>query len=115
MRGVSNLSHVVRSLEWPMAILALLIIPALVLEERALSPGLRTAGAVLNWVTWLGFCAEFLVRWAADRRASFPRRAWFDLLLILLTPPSAYRPQCGGFEASGSCGSSGCFAGSVLR
>src|SRR5688500_11602265 len=91
MRGqnarMSRLQRLAGSLEWPMAILALLVIPALVMEERALSPEVRTAGVVLNWIIWLGFCAEFVIRWSADRTSSFPRRQWFDLLLNLLTPP----------------------------
>jgi voltage-gated potassium channel len=86
-RHMPRLQRVSVVLEWPMAVLALLVIPALVMEERAVTPGLRLAGIVLNWVIWIGFCAEFAVRWAADGRASFPRRAWFDTLLIVLTPP----------------------------
>jgi len=35
---MSRLHRFAVSLEWPMAILALLVIPALVMEERALSP-----------------------------------------------------------------------------
>jgi voltage-gated potassium channel len=75
------------ALEWPLAILALLVIPALIIEERAASPGLRATANVLNWVIWLAFCADFLIRWASDRRWSFLRSAWFDLALIVLTPP----------------------------
>jgi voltage-gated potassium channel len=82
-----RLSRLVRRLEWPMAILALLVIPALVMEERALTPGMRSAGVALNWLIWTAFLLEFVLRWIADGWASFARRAWFDLLLILLTPP----------------------------
>jgi hypothetical protein len=87
MRGMSRFQSVARALEWPVAILALLIIPALVMEERASSPQVRTVAVLINWVVWVAFCVEFAVRWAADRTWSFLRRAWFDLLLIAITPP----------------------------
>jgi voltage-gated potassium channel len=84
---MSRLQRVARSIEVPMAVLALFVIPALVMEERALTSEVRTAGVVLNWIIWLAFVAEFIVRWTAAGTASFPRRAWFDLLLIVVTPP----------------------------
>jgi voltage-gated potassium channel len=87
MPHMSRWQRIALSLEWPMAILALLVIPALVIEERAATPGVRAAGFALNWLIWLAFVADFGVRWAADGRASFPRRAWFDFLLIVVTPP----------------------------
>ena len=75
------------ALEWPLAFLALLVIPVLILEERAVSPELRAAATILNWIIWLAFCADFALRWAAERRWRFLRSAWFDLALIVLTPP----------------------------
>src|SRR3712207_7702692 len=33
--------------------------------------------------------ADFLIRWGAERRWRFLRSAWFDLALIVLTPPFA--------------------------
>lgn len=83
----SRLQRIAKGLELPVALLALLVIPALVLEERAFRPGAHAIGVGLNWIVWLAFCAEFGIRWAADRTLSFPRRAWFDLLLIVVTPP----------------------------
>ena len=76
-----------RAFEWLMAALAILVIPALVLERRAPTPEIRTAALVLNWVIWLAFVLEFMVRWIKDSRGSFPRRAWFDAVLIAVTPP----------------------------
>jgi voltage-gated potassium channel len=70
-----------------MAFLALLVIPVLVMEERATTPELRHGAVIVNWIIWLAFVAEFGVRWAADRTLAYPRRAWFDLLLIIVTPP----------------------------
>ena len=83
----TQLEHVADVLEWPIAILALLIVPALVLEEHASDPRLREAAYVTNWVVWLAFCGEFGIRWAARPRWRFLRESWFDLLLIIVSPP----------------------------
>jgi len=72
----------------PMAILALLIVPALILEENAQSAAVRQVATGLNWIVWLAFCAEFLGKLAfAPSRREFARRSWFDLLIIVLSPP----------------------------
>jgi voltage-gated potassium channel len=74
-------------MEWPLALLALLVVPALILEDRTLNPYVLAGAVALNWIVWLAFCTEFVVRWAADRRVGYLRRAWFDLLLIVVSPP----------------------------
>ena len=70
-----------------MGILALLVIPVLVMEDRATTPELRQAATALNWIIWIAFVVEFAIKWAADRTLAFLRKAWFDILLIVLTPP----------------------------
>jgi voltage-gated potassium channel len=80
-------SRAVRALEMPVALLALTIVPALVLEERTTDPTLRELAHLTNWIVWVAFCVEFGVRWAARRSARFLREAWFDLLLIAVSPP----------------------------
>ena len=85
--SMSRLTRAVRAFEWPMAILALLVIPVLVMEERATTPQLREVAVAINWIIWIVFVVEFGVKWAADRTLAFPRKAWFDVLLIVLTPP----------------------------
>jgi voltage-gated potassium channel len=82
-----NTARAQAALEWSLAFLALLVIPVLVVEDRAASAELRAAARVLNWVIWLAFAADFGIRWAADRRWRFLRESWFDLILIVLTPP----------------------------
>lgn len=72
-----------------MAFLALLVIPVLVMEDRATTPELRQGALIVNWIIWLAFVAEFGVTWAADRTLGYLRRSWFDLLLIIVTPPFA--------------------------
>lgn len=83
----ARLVRLADALEWPVALLALLIVPALVLEERATDPRLREASYITNWIVWLAFVAEFAIRWAAARRLRFVREAWFDLVLIVVSPP----------------------------
>jgi voltage-gated potassium channel len=89
-------SRLARTLEWCLAILALLVVPALILEGRATSPQVRDAAHVLNWIIWLAFCADLAVRWGRDRRWGFLRTVWFELLLIVLTPPFLVPDQLQG-------------------
>jgi len=44
----------------PLALLALLIVPALILEDKAANPLMRDAAHVVNWIVWLAFCAEYV-------------------------------------------------------
>lgn len=82
-----ELDRIIRRVELPVAILSLLVIPALVMEERATSPQVRQLAVAINWTIWVVFVIEFAIRWVADRTLAFPRKAWFDLLLILVSPP----------------------------
>lgn len=82
-----------------MAVLAILVIPALVMEEQAVAPEVRAAGVALNWIIWLAFLLDFSVRWALDHRWSYPRRAWFDVVLILVTPPFGVPDSMQGIRA----------------
>jgi voltage-gated potassium channel len=79
-----------RRLKSPLALLALLVVPALVLEDRATSPDVRALCNAVNWVIWIAFAAEFGagLAIARDRRA-FVRHSWFELLIILVSPPFA--------------------------
>jgi len=76
-----------RQTEWLMAALALLVLPALVLEASP-DPQVRAAAAALNWIIWLAFVADFLIGLARARaRRAFLLAAWFDIAVIVLTPP----------------------------
>lgn len=71
-----------------MAILALAVIPALLLDQGATTPRTHLIATGVNWFIWLAFCGEFLLRLAlAPHRAAFVRQSWFDLLIIVVTPP----------------------------
>lgn len=76
-----------KAIEWPVALLAFFIIPALVVEDRTTDASLRELAHTANWVIWVSFCIELLVRWAARGNATFFREAWFDIVLIAVSPP----------------------------
>lgn len=72
----------------PLAFLALLIVPALLVEERSTGGWLHSAATAINWMVWLAFCAEYVGKMIlAPSRRDYARSAWFDLLIILLSPP----------------------------
>jgi len=77
-----------RTLEWPMVILALAVVPALVVEDRTTSESVRLVAVTINWFVWLAFLFEFLLKLALcpDRRECV-QRGWFDVTLIVLSPP----------------------------
>src|SRR5512140_2037573 len=84
----ARFDRIERATDLPMAALALLIVPALILEEHAQSAGIRTFASSINWVVWIAFCAEYVGKLAfAPSRREFVRGAWFDLLIIVLSPP----------------------------
>ena len=77
-----------RLTDLPLAFLALLIVPALIIEDRTQNPYLRQAAVTVNWVVWLAFCAEYAGKLAlAPSRRDYVRSAWFDLFIIMLSPP----------------------------
>lgn len=72
----------------PLAAIALLVVPALILEDRTTSATLRYLCNVVNWFVWLAFVTEFLVGCAVAHSARrFLRASWFNLTVILLSPP----------------------------
>jgi voltage-gated potassium channel len=78
----------IRATELPLAGLALLIVPALVLEDHARTVGIRDTAIGINWFIWLAFCAEYLLKLAlAPSWRAQVRRGWFDLAIIVLSPP----------------------------
>lgn len=87
-RSAETFARFERATDLPLAVLALAIVPALLLEERAHSPGVRSLAAAINWVVWLAFCAEFVGKmWLAPSRRRYVKKAWFDLAIIALSPP----------------------------
>ena len=82
-----RLEGILRSLEWPLAILAIALMPALLLEDSS-DPYVQHAARAVNWFVWLTFVAEFLARLVvAPSWVRGIRQRWFDLVIILISPP----------------------------
>ena len=79
--------RIAKWLEWPVAVAALLVIPATVLENRSSSDDVRLIAAAFNWAVWLVFCAEFGALWWASPTWATVRRNWLSLTLIVISPP----------------------------
>jgi voltage-gated potassium channel len=88
LNGKERFQRLEKATDIPLAILALLVVPALVLEERSTSDGLRQVAHGINWIVWLAFCGEYVGKLLlAPSRRAFVRNAWFDLLIIVFSPP----------------------------
>jgi hypothetical protein len=46
--------------------LALLVVPALILEGRTTEPEFQRIAVELNWLIWIAFCVHFLMAIAAE-------------------------------------------------
>lgn len=82
----SKLSQFAAAIDTPIGLPAFAVVPALIMEERG-SPEVQQIALTLNWIIWLAFCFECAIQWAAAPRWSTLKRTWFDLLLILVSPP----------------------------
>src|SRR5262245_8345933 len=83
-----RLHRLTRALEWPMVILALLLIPTLLVDVLTTDPALRNLATAVNWVIWLGFAVELVLRMAlAPARRAFLRANWFDVVIVLFSVP----------------------------
>jgi voltage-gated potassium channel len=95
-----RLERVLRACDVPMGLLALAVVPAIVLEDRATDPLLRSIANGVNWFVWLAFCGEFVAGLVLAReRLRFVRRNWFDLAIILLSPPFLVPQELEGLRA----------------
>src|SRR5436190_8082980 len=78
----------VRWSEWPLALLALAIIPSMLLDEYEPGAAVHQWSEVLNWIVWLTFCGELSVKaWLSHAAKHFFRHAWLDLAIVVLSPP----------------------------
>lgn len=99
-RDTGRYARLTTTLEWPMAILALAVIPALLLDNGAATPRTHAIATAANWIIWLAFCGEFVARFiVAPERSRFARRSWVDLLIIVLSPPFGVPESFQGLRA----------------
>ncbi len=75
-----------RAVELPLLLLALAMVPLLLVPLLFdLSPGMESLIVALDWFIWAAFAFEFTVRLVlTPRRMRFLRRAWPDLLIVVL-------------------------------
>lgn len=80
--------------DWATFFLALLLIPVLLLEETSGEPGVVAFATAANTFIWAIFALDYAldVRRATDR-ASYVRSHWFDLALIVVSPPMLVPPE----------------------
>lgn len=74
--------------EAPVLGAALLVIPVVFIEEHSTTGWLLTAAVIANWLIWAAFATEFAVVISlAQNRAAYARKAWLDLLIIVVSFP----------------------------
>ena len=72
----------------PALIAAVLVVPAIVIDEKATSHGWRLAGEVINWATWSVFAAEVVVVLVFEHNPrQWFRHHWLEVAVGVLTPP----------------------------
>jgi voltage-gated potassium channel len=80
--------------DWVTFFLALLLVPVLLLEETSTDPGVVGAATVANAVIWLLFALDYAIDlWRASDRGRYVRSHWFDLAIIVVSPPLLAPPE----------------------
>ncbi len=80
--------------DWATFFLALLLVPALLLEETSTDPGIVGLATGLNAAIWLAFTLDYAVDlWRAADRPHYIRHHWADLALIVVSPPLFVPPE----------------------
>ena len=87
--GVDDRSRAVAArLEWPMLVAALLVVPAIVIEQSSLGEPWDTVAVVINWATWLAFLGEALIMLSVvPDRGRWLRDHPLEVAIVVLTPP----------------------------
>jgi voltage-gated potassium channel len=80
--------------DWATFFLALALVPVLLLEETSADPGTVQLATVANAFIWLAFTLDYALDLRASRdRGLYVRTHWFDLALILVSPPLIVPPE----------------------
>jgi voltage-gated potassium channel len=80
--------RVERCFEIPMLVAALLVIPAIVIEESDLAEPWPTVASATNWAIWLAFAAELVVMlWVVPSRKAWLAGHPLEVVIVVLTPP----------------------------
>jgi voltage-gated potassium channel len=77
-----------KRLQWPMLVAALLVVPAIVIDQSEATGALHTLAVVINWATWLAFVAEaVLMLSVVDDRSRWIRDHPLEIAIVVVTPP----------------------------
>jgi len=80
--------------EWAIFFLALLLVPVLLLEETSADPTVVDVATAANAVIWVLFALDYAIDLLRARdRALHIRSHWFDLALIVVSPPLLVPPE----------------------
>jgi voltage-gated potassium channel len=79
--------------DWSMFFLALLLIPVLLLEETSTDAGVVQFATTVNALIWLAFALDYVIDvWRTHDRRRYIKSHWFDLALIVVSPPLLVPP-----------------------
>jgi voltage-gated potassium channel len=75
-------------LEWPMLVVALLVIPTIAIEQSNPGQPWNTIAFGLNWTIWSAFVAEIVIMLrVVPNRGRWLREHPLELAIVILTPP----------------------------
>lgn len=87
-RSQARVDRIAGLFEKPMLVAAVLVIPAIVIEESGLASPWPLVAAALNWAIWIAFAVEFVVLlWLAPGRWRWIRDHPLEVAIVVLTPP----------------------------
>ncbi len=74
--------------DWATFFLALLLVPVLLIEETSSDPNIVGLATASNAFIWLAFALDYAIDlWRTKDRGGYVRSHWFDLALIVVSPP----------------------------
>ena len=80
--------------DWVTFFLALLLVPVLLIEETSTDPTAVQLATDANAFIWLAFALDYAVDlWRTKDRARYIAGHWFDLALIVVSPPLLVPPE----------------------
>ena len=86
--------------DWATFFLALLLVPVLLIEENGTDPGAVQLATATNAFIWLAFALDYAIDlWRTADRAGYVKRHWFDLVLIVVSPPLLVPPEAQALRA----------------
>jgi voltage-gated potassium channel len=80
--------------DWLTFFLALLLVPVLLIEETSTDAAVVQLATDANALIWAAFALDYAVDlWRTKERARYIESHWFDLALIVVSPPLLVPPE----------------------